>query len=37
MDTVSTALWVVVMLVNHDNANRAQGALDALVDWTWRR
>ena len=29
--------WVVVMLVNHDNANRAQGALDALVDWTWRR
>ncbi len=29
--------WVVVMIVNHDNANRAQGALDALVDWTWRK
>jgi D-alanyl-D-alanine carboxypeptidase/D-alanyl-D-alanine-endopeptidase (penicillin-binding protein 4) len=28
--------WVVVMIVNHDNANRAQGALDALVEWTWR-
>ena len=27
---------VVVMLVNHDNANRAQSALDALVEWTWR-
>jgi D-alanyl-D-alanine carboxypeptidase/D-alanyl-D-alanine-endopeptidase (penicillin-binding protein 4) len=27
---------VVVMLVNHDNANRAQPALDALVEWTWR-
>jgi hypothetical protein len=27
---------VVVMIVNHDNANRAQPALDALVDWTWR-
>jgi hypothetical protein len=23
----------VVMLVNHENANRAQPALDALVDW----
>ncbi|MBL0142413.1 MAG: D-alanyl-D-alanine carboxypeptidase/D-alanyl-D-alanine-endopeptidase [Betaproteobacteria bacterium] len=29
--------WVVVMIVNHDNANRAQGALDALVEWTWKR
>lgn len=28
--------WIVVMIVNHDNANRAQGALDALVDWTYR-
>jgi D-alanyl-D-alanine carboxypeptidase/D-alanyl-D-alanine-endopeptidase (penicillin-binding protein 4) len=28
---------VVVMIVNHDNANRAQPALDALVDWTYRR
>jgi D-alanyl-D-alanine carboxypeptidase/D-alanyl-D-alanine-endopeptidase (penicillin-binding protein 4) len=28
--------WVVVMIMNHDNANRAQGALDALVDWTYR-
>ena len=27
---------VVVMIVNHDNANRAQPALDALVDWAWR-
>ena len=27
---------VVVMIVNHENANRAQPALDALVDWTWR-
>jgi D-alanyl-D-alanine carboxypeptidase/D-alanyl-D-alanine-endopeptidase (penicillin-binding protein 4) len=27
---------VVVMIVNHDNANRAQPALDALVEWTWR-
>lgn len=27
---------VVVMIVNHDNANRAQPALDALVDWTYR-
>jgi len=29
--------WVVVMIANHDNANRAQGALDALVDWVYRR
>jgi D-alanyl-D-alanine carboxypeptidase/D-alanyl-D-alanine-endopeptidase (penicillin-binding protein 4) len=27
------ARWIVVMLVNHENANRAQPALDALVDW----
>jgi D-alanyl-D-alanine carboxypeptidase/D-alanyl-D-alanine-endopeptidase (penicillin-binding protein 4) len=25
--------WVVVMMVNHANANRAQDALDALVEW----
>jgi len=25
--------WIVVMIVNHPNANAAQGALDALVDW----
>jgi serine-type D-Ala-D-Ala carboxypeptidase/endopeptidase (penicillin-binding protein 4) len=25
--------WVVVMIANHDNANRAQPAMDALVDW----
>ena len=29
--------WVVVMIANHENANRAQGALDALVDWVYRR
>jgi serine-type D-Ala-D-Ala carboxypeptidase/endopeptidase (penicillin-binding protein 4) len=29
--------WVVVMIANHENANRAQGALDALVEWTYRR
>lgn len=28
--------WIVVMLANHDNANRAQPAMDALVDWTYR-
>ena len=28
--------WIVVMIVNHDNANRAQAALDALVDWAYR-
>ena len=27
---------VVVMIMNHENANRAQAALDALVEWTWR-
>ena len=25
--------WIVVMLINHANANAAQAALDALVDW----
>ena len=25
--------WVVVMLMNHPNANAAQPALDALVAW----
>jgi serine-type D-Ala-D-Ala carboxypeptidase/endopeptidase (penicillin-binding protein 4) len=25
--------WIVVMIVNHANANAAQPALDALVDW----
>jgi D-alanyl-D-alanine carboxypeptidase/D-alanyl-D-alanine-endopeptidase (penicillin-binding protein 4) len=29
--------WVVVMLVNHANANRAQEALDALVEWVSER
>jgi D-alanyl-D-alanine carboxypeptidase/D-alanyl-D-alanine-endopeptidase (penicillin-binding protein 4) len=28
--------WIVVMIVNHDNANAAQPALDALAEWTWR-
>ena len=28
--------WVVAMLVNHENANRAQPALDALVEWVHR-
>ena len=28
--------WVVVMIANHDNANRAQPALDALVGWVYR-
>ncbi len=27
---------VVVMIVNHENANRAQGALDALVEWAYQ-
>jgi D-alanyl-D-alanine carboxypeptidase/D-alanyl-D-alanine-endopeptidase (penicillin-binding protein 4) len=26
---------IVVMIINHENANRAQGALDALVDWAY--
>jgi D-alanyl-D-alanine carboxypeptidase/D-alanyl-D-alanine-endopeptidase (penicillin-binding protein 4) len=25
--------WIVVMIVNHANANAAQAALDALVEW----
>jgi D-alanyl-D-alanine carboxypeptidase/D-alanyl-D-alanine-endopeptidase (penicillin-binding protein 4) len=25
--------WIVVMMLNHANANGAQGALDALVEW----
>jgi len=25
--------WIVVMIVNHPNANAAQPALDALVEW----
>jgi D-alanyl-D-alanine carboxypeptidase/D-alanyl-D-alanine-endopeptidase (penicillin-binding protein 4) len=25
--------WIVVMLMNHPNANAASGAIDALVDW----
>jgi serine-type D-Ala-D-Ala carboxypeptidase/endopeptidase (penicillin-binding protein 4) len=28
--------WIVVMLVNHANANAAQPALDALADWVYR-
>jgi len=28
---------VVVMIANHDNANRAQPAMDALVDWVYRK
>ena len=29
--------WVVVMMINHANANRAQDALDALVEWVSER
>ena len=29
--------WIVVMMVNHRNANAAQPALDALVEWVSRR
>jgi D-alanyl-D-alanine carboxypeptidase/D-alanyl-D-alanine-endopeptidase (penicillin-binding protein 4) len=29
--------WIVVMIANHDNANRAQPALDALVEWVHRK
>jgi D-alanyl-D-alanine carboxypeptidase/D-alanyl-D-alanine-endopeptidase (penicillin-binding protein 4) len=29
--------WVVVMIVNHPNAHVAQPAMDALVDWVYRR
>jgi D-alanyl-D-alanine carboxypeptidase/D-alanyl-D-alanine-endopeptidase (penicillin-binding protein 4) len=28
--------WIVVMIANHDNANRAQPAMDALVEWVHR-
>jgi serine-type D-Ala-D-Ala carboxypeptidase/endopeptidase (penicillin-binding protein 4) len=28
--------WVVTMVVNHANANAAQPAIDALVDWVYR-
>jgi len=28
--------WIVTAIVNHPNAARAQGALDALVQWTYR-
>ncbi len=27
---------LVVMIVNHENANRAQPALEALVEWAWK-
>jgi serine-type D-Ala-D-Ala carboxypeptidase/endopeptidase (penicillin-binding protein 4) len=29
--------WIAVMIVNHANANSAQAALDALVEWVYRR
>lgn len=28
--------WVVVMIANHENANRAQAAMDTLVNWVHR-
>jgi len=28
--------WIVVMIVNHANANAAQPALDALAEWVYR-
>ncbi|MEO5693847.1 MAG: D-alanyl-D-alanine carboxypeptidase/D-alanyl-D-alanine-endopeptidase [Usitatibacter sp.] len=28
--------WIVVMLVNHPNANATQPAIDALVEWAYR-
>lgn len=28
--------WIVVMLVNHANANAAQPAMDALAEWVYR-
>jgi D-alanyl-D-alanine carboxypeptidase/D-alanyl-D-alanine-endopeptidase (penicillin-binding protein 4) len=28
---------IVVMLVNHPNAPQAQGAMDALLRWTYER
>jgi serine-type D-Ala-D-Ala carboxypeptidase/endopeptidase (penicillin-binding protein 4) len=33
----SGRLWVVVGIVNHDNARDARPALDALIDWVARR
>ncbi len=27
--------WIVVMIVNHANANSAQPALDAMVEWVY--
>jgi D-alanyl-D-alanine carboxypeptidase/D-alanyl-D-alanine-endopeptidase (penicillin-binding protein 4) len=29
--------WIVVMMVNHANAGLSQPAMDALVDWVYRR
>ena len=29
--------WIVVALVNHANAGRAQAAIDTLVQWVYRR
>jgi D-alanyl-D-alanine carboxypeptidase/D-alanyl-D-alanine-endopeptidase (penicillin-binding protein 4) len=29
--------WAVAMMVNHPNANAAQPALDALVEWVHKR
>jgi D-alanyl-D-alanine carboxypeptidase/D-alanyl-D-alanine-endopeptidase (penicillin-binding protein 4) len=29
--------WIVVMIVNHPNAGAAQPAMDALLDWVYRR
>ena len=28
--------WIVVMMANHANANAAQPALDALVEWVFK-
>jgi D-alanyl-D-alanine carboxypeptidase/D-alanyl-D-alanine-endopeptidase (penicillin-binding protein 4) len=28
--------WIVVMIMNHERANAAQAALDALVGWVWQ-
>ena len=28
--------WIVVMMVNHANANAAQPAIDALIEWVYR-
>jgi len=29
--------WIVVMVMNHANANGAQSAIDALVEWVQRQ